>query len=118
MGESWEIIFYRPPNQSNSPVQDFIETLERRTKSKIGHLLELLESYGTTLGSPYSKKLTGTPLWELRIIGGENIRILYVALVGKNFLLLHAFNKKKQKTDKKEINTAKLRLKEYSSRIK
>ena len=64
------------------------------------------------------KKITGTDLWELRILGSESIRIFYVAIIGKNFLLLHRFQKKKRKTDRKEIKTAEERLRDYRSRIK
>jgi len=47
---------------------------------------------------------------ELKII--YTIRIFYVAVVDKRFLLLHAF----QKTDKREIKTAIDRLNEYKQR--
>jgi len=52
------------------------------------------------------------------MLGQDNIRILYVVTAGKTFLLLHGFNKKKQKTDKREIDTAVARLREYNSRSK
>jgi phage-related protein len=40
--------------------------------------------------------------------------ILYLAITGRTFLL-YAFTKKKQKTDKKEIDIAMFRLKEFRS---
>lgn len=39
-----------------------------------------------------------------------------IAVINRQFLLLHAFAKKKQKTDKREINTAIDRLNDYNSR--
>ncbi len=118
MDESWDIIYYQSPSQSSSPVTDFISSLNKNAQAKIVAGLKLLEQYGIKAGSPHVKKLTGTELWELRILGSDNIRILYVAVVNKNFLLLHGFVKKKQKTDKKEIKTAQFRLQEYESRTK
>ena len=56
------------------------------------------------------KKLTGTPLWEIRILGKDNIRIFYVLPQREVILVLHGFIKKTQKTNPKEINTA---LKRY-----
>lgn len=118
MDQDWNIIYYQAPNQSSSSVYDFINDLDADAKSKVINTINLLESYGVRLGPPRTKKLVGTDLWELRILGQDNIRILYIAVTGKNFLLLHGFNKKKQKTDKREIETALARLKEYNSRSK
>lgn len=115
MNQKWEILYYETP-QGNSPVFDFIKNIDVKTQNKIAEVLDLLEDFGTLLGQPHSKKLTGTPLWELRIAGTNNIRIFYVAATGRNFLLLHAFQKKKQKTDTKEIKTAIGRLNDYHSK--
>jgi len=65
---------------------------------------------------PHVKKITGTPLWELRVLGEASIWFLYIAKVGQSFLLLHGFTKRKQKTPKKEINIALDRLRDYKSR--
>lgn len=117
MEENWKIVYYESL-EGNIPVFDFIQNLDVRVQNKISDLLDLLKEFGTRLGPPHSKKVIGTSLWELRILESENIRIFYVAIVNQNFLLLHAFSKKKQKTDKKEIKTAISRLNEYKSRQK
>jgi len=117
MDQKWEIIYYET-SQGNSPVFEFIQNLDVKIQNKIAEILELLQAFGTLIGSPHSKKVTGTPLWELRILGGDNIRIFYVAIVNRRFLLLHAFLKKKQKTDTREIKTAINRLDDYRSRLK
>ena len=115
---SWNIVYYQTPQQSSSPVQDFIQSLDMKTRTKVANSLNLLEEFGIKLSSPHTKKLIGTDLWELRILGQDNLRIFYVAVIGKSFLLLHGFVKKKQKTDKREIKTALGRLKEYRSRAR
>src|SRR3989338_10755158 len=112
MDQKWDIIYYET-SQGKSPVFEFIQILNVKARNKIAEVLDLLEEHGILLGHPLSKKLTGTPLWELRILGSDNIRIFYVAVVNRRFLLLHAFAKKKQKTDKKEIKTAINRLNDF-----
>lgn len=116
MDQKWKIAYYKT-FQGTYPVFDFINSLDGKIKSKIINAIDLLEEFGIRLGLPHVKKLIGTPLWELRIIGGDNIRIFYVAITGKSFLLLHAFQKKKQKTDRKEIKIAIGRLREHVSRL-
>jgi len=74
-----------------------------------------VEEYGLHAIISHVKKLSGTPIWEIRIMGGENVRILFVTEVAKQVVLLHAFYKKKQKTPTKEITTALNRLKDYES---
>jgi phage-related protein len=75
--------------------------------------LDLLEEFGIKVGPPKVEKVRGTELWELRILGKDNIRIFYVTKTGQSFLLLHGFIKKKQKTGTREIKTALERLKDY-----
>lgn len=117
MEQKWKIIYYET-SQGSSPIFEFIQSLEVRVQNKIATVLDLLENLGTLVGPPHSKKVIGTPLWELRIVGSDNIRIFYVAVVNRQFLLLHAFQKKKQKTDSKEIKTAIARLNDHNLRLK
>lgn len=117
MNDNWRIIYYQT-NRGNSPVKEFINDLNPKAKSKIINTIDLLEEFGIRLGSSHSKKLTGTNLWELRILGEDNIRIFYAAIIGKIFLLLHGFQKKKLKTDRRNIKIAEERLKDYKLRSK
>ena len=115
MDVQWEILFYKTL-QGDTPVNDFILSLEIKAQSKVRDTIKLLKEFGTRLGFPHIKKLTGTKLWELRIVGGDSIRILYLAISGKNFLMLHGFKKKKDKTPPKEIKVAEDRLEEFRLR--
>lgn len=115
MAERWEILLYETI-KGDSPVNDFILSLDLKTQSKVRAGIKMLREFGIHLGLPHIKKLTGTELWELRILGGDSIRILYIAISGKNFLLLHGFKKKKDKTPPKEIRVAEDRLAEFRSR--
>ncbi len=116
MEEPWKVILYRSPNGEH-PIQEFLDSLEIKAQSKVKGAVKLLEEFGVRLGLPHVKKLTGTELWELRILGSDSIRVLYVAVTGKTFVLLHGFKKKKDKTPPKEIKIAEDRLAEYRFRI-
>lgn len=112
---SWKIKYYST-SSNRTPVYEFINKLNEKSQAKIYNTFELLVEFGTKLGLPHTKKITNTPLWELRILGEKSLRFFYVAIVGKSFLMLHGFNKKSQKTPKKEIKTALSRLKDYKER--
>ncbi|HLD25214.1 MAG TPA: type II toxin-antitoxin system RelE/ParE family toxin [Patescibacteria group bacterium] len=111
----WTIEYYQSPS-GNEPVFDFIESLPLKTKTRVYSSFELLCDYGTHVGPPHVKKLSGTPLWELRILGENSVRVIYITITGRVFLLLHACLKKKQKTPEKDIKTALARLHDYVSR--
>ncbi|MBI4130053.1 type II toxin-antitoxin system RelE/ParE family toxin [Candidatus Roizmanbacteria bacterium] len=115
MEEQWNIQLYKTL-QGETPVNDFILSLELKAQAKVRNSINLLKSFGISVGSSHIKKLTGTQLWELRILGADSIRILYIAITGKTFLLLHGFKKKKDKTPSKEIRIAAERLDEFRSR--
>jgi len=106
-----EIVYYE--YRQNNPVMEFILQRSPKEQAKILREIDLLEEFGFTLGLPYVKKVVNTGLWELRIRHGSNIyRMFYVEICNK-FLLLHGFQKKTDKTPKKEINVALKRLEEY-----
>ena len=105
------VVYYYTFSNGESPVRQFIDS-HPRSKSKVMRIIQTIEEYGLQSVIPHLKKLTGTPLWEIRILGQESIRVLYVGYRGQNILLLHAFEKKTQKTPPREIATAIRRLKE------
>jgi phage-related protein len=97
--------------RGKSPVKDFIEKCQVNQRVKILRLLKYLEEFGTVTAIPNTKKLTGTPLWELRILGKDNLRLIY-ASVGRNRIsVLHFFAKKKPKTPARDLRIALDRLK-------
>lgn len=111
----WTVKFYVTVT-GNSPVTDFIDGLDDTAQSKVINTIRLLKEYNVRLGGSHAKKLTGTDLWELRILGSDSIRVFYVAVEQQTFLLLHGFKKKTFTTPKKELKTATDRLKDYRSR--
>lgn len=115
MDQKWSIKVYESFN-GDKPVEEFIKALDERARLKIARTLDQLEEFGLDGAYPHVKKVVGTSLWELRIIGADSIRIFYITISGRVFLLLHGFKKKTQKTPAKEISIAQKRLNEYRSR--
>lgn len=104
---AWRILFFETP-RGEKIVKEFIKSLDATTIAKVGHTISLLEKHGPYLGMPHSKKLT-KGLYELRVRGKQDVRIIY-SFAKRKIYLLHAFKKKAQKTPRKEINTAVTRL--------
>jgi phage-related protein len=115
MDKKWKVVMYKS-SSGDYPVRQFIDSLEIKTQAKVHNTVKLLQEFGILLGLPHVKKLTGTDLWELRILGRNNLRVLYIAVTGRTFILLHGFKKKKDKIRQKEIKIAECRLTEYRLR--
>ncbi len=90
-------------------VEVFLETLQKKEIAKVIHSIELLEEFGSALGLPHSRHMSGG-LLELRIRGTREIRVLYCFYKNKAYLL-QAFIKKSQKTPVKELQTARVLMK-------
>jgi len=74
---------------------------------------KLIQTHGLEhVREPYLKHLEGA-LWEMRMKGRSGIaRAVYVTAVGKRIVVVHVFEKKTQKTPRREIATALKRAKE------
>ncbi len=113
MDQKWKIIYYTTPS-GDKPVKDFLD-IYPRAKVKALRILYYIEEFGLSFAIPHIKKLSGTPLWEIRILGEDSIRILYVTKQEKKVILLHAFVKKTEQTPRKEINISLARLAEIDT---
>lgn len=108
----WIILTYET-NRGEKPVDEFIKKQQPQGRSKIAHTIRLLRQYGNMLGMPHSKALGGG-LYELRIRGKGELRIIYCFTEEKTIYLLHAFKKQKQQTSLKELDLASSRMKELT----
>jgi phage-related protein len=105
----WKVEFYQFPN-GNSPVLDWYLSQEPQVKAKFARIFDLLQEHGTSVGKPYVAPLDAK-LYEIRVEHDTNIyRTIYFAYSGRRFILLHGFQKKTQKTPKKELDLAKNRM--------
>lgn len=107
--KSWKVKFFQT-TRGDYPVKEFIEEQDQPTAAKIASFVELLETDGPYLKPPYIKKLQDK-LYELRISGKIEVRVVYTIKSGE-YYLLHAFKKKTQKTPAREIKVALDRIKE------
>jgi len=106
----WKVIYYQTA-RGEEPVISFIKKLPKEDQGKIIWTINLLETHGLRMGSPYLKKIEGTKkLWELKV---NKYRIFLSFVLEKNILLIHAIIKKTQKTPKKDLKLIKNRLKSF-----
>ena len=114
----YKIYFYEDKN-GYSPVYEYIQALARKTDKdsrinhdKINDYIQVLRDNGKQAGEPYIKHIDGE-IWEIRPIRG---RIFFASWTDNGFILLHHFQKKTQKTPKREIEQAKRNLKDIQER--
>ncbi len=94
---------------SNHFVDKFIISLDNRERHQVIRTIELLAFNSYRLGMPHSKKITKS-LFELRIIGQLQIRIVYTFHKNQIYLL-HVFVKKTQKIPQRDLNLSLRRYK-------
>lgn len=76
------------------------------------HILEMIEEFGPAIGKPHTAPM-GEGLYEIRAKGKEGIgRSLFCTVKGKEITILNSFIKKTQKTPRREIITARNRMRE------
>lgn len=104
---SWKVVYFENP-RGEKLVKEFIDKQCPAVKAKYIGMIDFLKEYGPFLSGKHTKKLR-KDLYELRIIGKEQIRVLYTVRK-KSMILLHAFKKKTRRIPLKEIKTAFRRL--------
>lgn len=75
---------------------------------------ELLCRYGPQdVGMPHVRPL-GDGLWEMRLRDAAGIaRAIYFTTSGRRIVVLHAFDKRTQKTPRRSLDLAKRRMREF-----
>lgn len=110
-----KVVYYAGKN-GFEPIKLFLDSLDKKQQMKILRILQYIKEYGLQSMIPHLKKLAGLPLWEIRILGKDNIRLLYILEYENTIIILHGFIKKTQKTDKKDIQIALQRYDEWKAR--
>lgn len=117
---AYNIIFYEKQD-GTSEIWDFLENLRHKSLTskdariqykQVSLYIELLQNNGTYLPETVTKHIEDN-IWELR--PGNN-RIFYFYYDNNDYVLLHSFRKKTNKTPRKEIIRAKSERDDYLSR--
>ena len=97
----------------NNEVRSELEAMPQDIVASFLRISRLIESEGLErVREPYVKHLEG-PLWEMRMKGRDGIaRAAYVTASGHRVVVVSVFQKKTQKTLRREIELALKRAKE------
>ncbi len=112
---SKKIVFYRLVN-GESPVEEFLDTLPDKAAQKVIAVFKVIEE-NLIVSTRFFKKLTGTEIWECRIMWQSDIYRILGFFDKNNFIILtNGFHKKTQKTPASEIKRAEENMKDYKMR--
>jgi len=110
------ICFYFTTESGNSPVEEFIDSLDYKTQRKFFFKKGLLEEFGPRLPYPHAKYI-GDDIFELRFEGIEGaIRVLYFFFYKNEAIFTNGFIKKSNKTPIREKELAIVRRKQFLAR--
>lgn len=102
----FKITFYEKEN-GEEPARLFLDSLNKKMRTKMVRTIVMLGTNGTKLREPYSKPLEDG-IFELRAKFGSDIsRTLYFFYVGREIVLTNGFIKKTEQTPRGEIVKAK-----------
>ena len=111
----WTVVFYTE-DDGTSPVQEFLRSLDTKTQVRFAWSIEQLRVRNVMAREPLVRHLEDK-LWELREESSTNIyRLIYFFFSGQHIVFLHGFQKKTQKTPRREIEIALKRLDSFMKR--
>ncbi|HKV02995.1 MAG TPA: type II toxin-antitoxin system RelE/ParE family toxin [Ktedonobacteraceae bacterium] len=111
----WVVVFYVDENGC-SYVREFLQGLDIKTQARFAWSIEQLRIRNVRAQEPLVRHLEGK-LWELREESSTNIyRLLYFFFSGRRIVFVHGFQKKTQKTPRREIEIALQRLDSFVKR--
>jgi len=111
-----EIVLYTT-ERGDSPIDEFLDGLDKKSRAKVAAYLSLLEEEGPNLKRPYADVIRGK-IRELRIHYRSNqYRVLYFFHVRNQIVLVHAFSKKTQQLREKDIELSERRMEDWMRRF-
>ena len=111
----WTAEFYLE-DSGRSPVEEFLEALDLKTRARFRWSMEQLKVRNVSARAPLARHLEGD-LWELREESRINIyRIVYFFFTGRRIVFLHGFQKKTQRTPRRELELARWRYRDFLAR--
>jgi len=113
--DDWSVVFYVEEN-GKSLVREFLASLDAGTQARFLASIEQLTVRNVAAQEPLVRHLE-EKLWELGEESRGNIyRLLYFFFSGRRIVFLHGFQKKTQKTPRREIETAVRRMRAFVER--
>ena len=110
------IDFYKTAT-GGSPVEEFLDTLSDSQVNKVLWVLKLVREFEPVPSQYFTKLVNTDDIWEVRVQMAGNIFRLLGFIEGSRIVILtNGFQKKTQKTPKREIELAEARKREYQSR--
>lgn len=101
-----EILFYIAGN-GKCPIQEYLDTLKPDVVKKIFFVLDIIEEFDVVPMKFFKKLKDVEDIWEVRIEYKSNIYRLFGFIdKGKVVILTNGYQKKSQKTDKRQIELA------------
>ncbi len=111
----YQILFYST-ERGDSPIDEFLDELDKKSRAKVEAYLSLLAEQGPDLKRPYADHVRGK-IRELRIHYSSNqYRVLYFFYLRDQIVLLHAFTKKTQHLKEKDIDLTEQRMEDWIRR--
>ena len=112
----YNLILYTT-DRGDSPIDEFFDGLDKKSRAKVAAYLSLLEYEGSNLKRPYADVVRGK-IRELRVHYSSNqYRVLYFFHVRDQIVLVHAFSKKTQQLKEKDIDLSERRMEDWISRF-
>lgn len=109
---NWVVVFYTDKDGKDL-INRFLEGLDLQTQARFEWSIEQLRVRNVLAREPLVRHIEGK-IYELRRESNTNIyRLFYSFLSQKRILILHGFQKKTQKTPRREIEIALKRLNSF-----
>jgi phage-related protein len=110
------LVFYTT-ERGDSPIDEFLDGLDKKSRAKVAAHLSLLEEEGSNLKRPYADVVRGK-IRELRIQFSSNqYRILYFFHLRNQIVMVHAFSKKSPQLKEKDLELAEKRMEDWVRRF-
>lgn len=108
---------YYEDDKNTRPVEEFINSLDFKMKTKVFSRITLLQEKWQELRRPYIDFLQDG-LYELRVVFfGNQVRVIYTYTFKDYIILLHAFHKRTDEVSQEDILKARERMADFQKRV-
>lgn len=108
----YKILFYTT-KRGDSPMDEFLDSLDKFTRAKVEAYIALLQEKGPDLHRPYADHVRG----KIRELRPGKVRILYCFFLKNYILLVLAIKKKTFRLHNRDIIQAERNMNDYIARL-